>query len=89
MAREHVTMMVNGHEEDFLCEADQSLLSVLRDELGMTGTKEGCGTGDCGACSVTVDGRLVCWPTAKCCIRCRPSSSNMRRCNAASALRGS
>ena len=60
MAREHVTMTVNGHEEDFLCEADQSLLSVLRDELGMTGTKEGCGTGDCGACSVTVDGRLVC-----------------------------
>lgn len=60
MAREHVTMMVNGHEEDFLCESDQSLLSVLRDELGMTGTKEGCGTGDCGACSVTVDGRLVC-----------------------------
>jgi carbon-monoxide dehydrogenase small subunit len=52
--------MINGHEEDFLCEADQSLLSVLRDELGMTGTKEGCGTGDCGACSVTVDGRLVC-----------------------------
>lgn len=60
MAREHVVMTVNGHEEDFLCEADQTLLSVLRDELGMTGTKEGCGTGDCGACSVTVDGRLVC-----------------------------
>ena len=60
MPREHVTMTVNGHEEDFLCESDQSLLSVLRDELGMTGTKEGCGTGDCGACSVTVDSRLVC-----------------------------
>lgn len=60
MAREHVVMTVNGHEEDFLCDADQTLLSVLRDELGMTGTKEGCGTGDCGACSVTVDGRLVC-----------------------------
>jgi carbon-monoxide dehydrogenase small subunit len=53
-------MTINGHEEDFLCDADQTLLSVLRDELGMTGTKEGCGTGDCGACSVTVDGRLVC-----------------------------
>ena len=60
MAREHVVMTINGHEEDFLCDADQTLLSVLRDELGMTGTKEGCGTGDCGACSVTVDGRLVC-----------------------------
>jgi len=60
MARKHVTMTVNGDEVDFLCETDQSLLSVLRDELEMTGTKEGCGTGDCGACSVTVDGRLIC-----------------------------
>jgi carbon-monoxide dehydrogenase small subunit len=60
MARKHVTMTVNGDEVDFLCETDQSLLSVLRDELEMTGTKEGCGTGDCGACSVTIDGRLVC-----------------------------
>jgi carbon-monoxide dehydrogenase small subunit len=53
-------MTVNGDAVDFLCETDQSLLSVLRDELEMTGTKEGCGTGDCGACSVTVDGRLIC-----------------------------
>jgi carbon-monoxide dehydrogenase small subunit len=60
MARKHVTLTVNGDEVDFLCETDQSLLSVLRDELEMTGTKEGCGTGDCGACSVTVDGRLIC-----------------------------
>jgi len=60
MARQHVNTTINGDEVDFLCEADQSLLSVLRDELQMTGTKEGCGTGDCGACSVTVNGRLVC-----------------------------
>ena len=60
MARYHVTTTINGDEVDFLCESDQTLLSVLRDELVMTGTKEGCGTGDCGACSVTVDGRLVC-----------------------------
>jgi aerobic carbon-monoxide dehydrogenase small subunit len=60
MARQHVTMTINGDEVDFLCETDQTLLSVLRDELEMTGTKEGCGTGDCGACSVMVDGRLVC-----------------------------
>ncbi len=60
MARYHVTTTVNGDEVDFLCESDQTLLSVLRDELVMTGTKEGCGTGDCGACSVTVDGRLMC-----------------------------
>ncbi len=60
MARYHVTTTINGDEVDFLCESDQTLLSVLRDELMMTGTKEGCGTGDCGACSVTVDGRLMC-----------------------------
>jgi len=60
MARRHVSMAVNGDAVEFLCEADQSLLSVLREELKMTGTKEGCGTGDCGACSVTVDGRLMC-----------------------------
>ncbi len=60
MARYHVTTTINGDEVDFLCESDQTLLSVLRDELVMTGTKEGCGTGDCGACSVTVDGRVVC-----------------------------
>ena len=60
MARKHVTTTVNGDEVDFLCETDQTLLSALRDELQLTGTKEGCGTGDCGACSVMLNGRLVC-----------------------------
>ena len=60
MARYHITTTINGDEVDFLCEGDQTLLSVLRDELQMNGTKEGCGTGDCGACSVTVDNRLMC-----------------------------
>lgn len=60
MSRIHVTTTINGDETEFLCEAEATLLDVLRDELGMTGTKEGCGTGDCGACSVTVDDRLVC-----------------------------
>jgi len=60
MARHHVTSTVNGDEVEFLCETQQTLLEVLRDELRLTGTKEGCGTGDCGACSVQVDGRLVC-----------------------------
>jgi carbon-monoxide dehydrogenase small subunit len=60
MARHHVTATVNGDQVEFLCETQQTLLEVLRDELRLTGTKEGCGTGDCGACTVTVDGRLVC-----------------------------
>jgi carbon-monoxide dehydrogenase small subunit len=60
MAKHHVTTTINGNPVEYLCETRQTLLEVLRDELDMTGTKEGCGTGDCGACSVTLDGRLVC-----------------------------
>jgi len=60
MARNHVSATVNGDQVEFLCETGQTLLEALRDELRLTGTKEGCGTGDCGACSVMVDGRLVC-----------------------------
>ncbi|MCC6533468.1 MAG: (2Fe-2S)-binding protein [Burkholderiales bacterium] len=60
MAKHHVTATLNGSPVEFLCETQQTLLEVLRDELNLTGTKEGCATGDCGACSVTVGGRLVC-----------------------------
>ncbi len=60
MAKQHVTATLNGNAVEFLCETRQTLLEVLRDELHLTGTKEGCGTGDCGACSVTVDDRLMC-----------------------------
>jgi carbon-monoxide dehydrogenase small subunit len=60
MAKTHISTSINGEPVEFLCEPNQSLLEVLRNTLGLTGTKEGCGTGDCGACSVTVDGRLVC-----------------------------
>ena len=60
MSRVHVSTTVNGDAVEYLCEADETLLDVLRDRLGLTGAKEGCGTGDCGACSVTLDGRLVC-----------------------------
>jgi carbon-monoxide dehydrogenase small subunit len=60
MSKHHITTTINGDTREFLCETQQTLLTILRDELGMTGTKEGCGTGDCGACSVTLDGRLVC-----------------------------
>ncbi len=60
MSKIHVTTKINGDPVEYLCEPDETLLDVLRDRLGLTGSKEGCGTGDCGACSVTVDGRLVC-----------------------------
>ncbi|MDE0185646.1 MAG: (2Fe-2S)-binding protein [Candidatus Poribacteria bacterium] len=55
----HVQTTINGETVEFLCEPRQSLLEVLRDELGMTGAKEGCNNGNCGACSVILDGRLV------------------------------
>ena len=60
MAKTHVTTTVNGDPVEFLCDIEQTLLDVLRDELHLTGSKEGCASGDCGACSVIVDGRLVC-----------------------------
>lgn len=60
MSNIHVTTTINGDPTEYLCAPDETLLDVLRDRLGMTGSKEGCGTGDCGACSVTVNGRLVC-----------------------------
>ena len=60
MPKIHVTTTINGDPAEFLCEPNQTLLDVLRDELNMTGSKEGCSTGDCGACTVTLDGRLVC-----------------------------
>jgi aerobic carbon-monoxide dehydrogenase small subunit len=57
--KEHVQTRINGEEVDFLCEPRQSLLEVLRDVLGLTGSKEGCNNGNCGACSVILDGVLV------------------------------
>ena len=60
MAKCHVTTTINGDAVEFLCEPQQTLLDVLRDELYLTGSKEGCASGDCGACSVILDGRLVC-----------------------------
>jgi len=60
MAKLHVTTTLNGDEVEFLCRPQQTLLSALRDGVGLTGSKEGCGSGDCGACSVNVDGRVVC-----------------------------
>jgi carbon-monoxide dehydrogenase small subunit len=59
MPKVHITTSINGDATEFLCEPHDTLLDVLRNDLQMTGTKEGCGSGDCGACSVTVDGRLV------------------------------
>ena len=60
MPMRHVTTQINGEAVEFLCDPGATLLDVLRDELRMTGTKEGCATGDCGACSVMLGGRLIC-----------------------------
>ena len=60
MPKHHVTTTINRDPVEFLCAPEQTLLDVLRDVLQLTGSKEGCGSGDCGACSVTLDGRLVC-----------------------------
>ena len=60
MSKIHVTTRVNGDDVEFLADPRESLLDCLRDKLDLTGAKEGCGTGDCGACSVTLDGTLVC-----------------------------
>ena len=60
MSKHHVSTTINGEPVEFLCETQQTLLDALRDELQLTGSKEGCSSGDCGACSVIVDGRLVC-----------------------------
>ena len=60
MSKYHVSATVNGEPVEFLCEPQETLLDALRERLNLTGSKEGCGTGDCGACSVIVDGRLMC-----------------------------
>ena len=60
MAKIHGTTSVNGDETEFIREPEETLLDILRETLHLTGSKEGCGSGDCGACSVMVDGRLVC-----------------------------
>ena len=59
MSKVHVHTKINGEEVEFLCEPRQSLLEVLREGLGFTGTKEGCNDGNCGACTVEFDGRIV------------------------------
>ena len=60
MAKLHVTTTVNGEPMEFLCEPYETMLDALRGQLGLTGSKEGCSSGDCGACSITLDDHLVC-----------------------------
>ena len=60
MSKIHVSTQINGDTHEFLCDTQQTLLDVLRHELDLKGSKEGCATGDCGACSVMMGGRLVC-----------------------------
>ena len=56
----HVATTINGDAVEYVCDPRETLLDVLRNRLGLTGAKEGCGTGDCGACTVTLNGRIVC-----------------------------
>ena len=60
MAKVHVTTSINGEPMEYLCEPSDTMLDALRGPLGLTGSKEGCASGDCGACSITLDDRLVC-----------------------------
>jgi len=60
MAKLHVSTLINGEPAEFLCEPYETMLDALRGPLGLTGSKEGCSSGDCGACSITLDDRLVC-----------------------------
>ena len=60
MSKTHVSTCINGDTHEFLCDTQNTLLDILRHELDLTGSKEGCATGDCGACSVMLDDRLVC-----------------------------
>ncbi len=60
MAKLHVSATINGEPVEFLCEPNDTMLDALRGPLGLTGSKEGCSSGDCGACSITLDDRLVC-----------------------------
>ena len=60
MPKQYVSTTINGEAAEYLCEPQQTLLDVLRDVVGLTGSKEGCASGDCGACSVLIDGTLVC-----------------------------
>ena len=60
MSQVHIKTKINGDNIEFLCDPEETLLDILRDKLHLTGTKEGCGTGDCGACSIILDGKLVC-----------------------------
>jgi carbon-monoxide dehydrogenase small subunit len=60
MAKLHVSTTINGEPVEYLCEPNDTMLDALRGPLGLTGSKEGCSSGDCGACSITLDDRLVC-----------------------------
>ena len=84
MTKLHIETTVNGESTEFLCDPSESLLDALRNRLGLTGTKEGCATGDCGACSVLLDGRLV----ASCLVLAMPQGGSRTRTGNAGQERG-
>jgi len=78
-----VSSKINGDDIEFVCEPDETLLDALRDRVGLTGVKEGCGTGDCGL------PRSKVWPMVTSCTRCSRNFWNMLLCSVVSALRDS
>ena len=72
MAKIQVSTKINNENVDYLCEPHETMLDVLRNQLSLTGSKESCGSGDCGSCSVILDGELICSCLMLICFNLKP-----------------